>query len=68
MSCLHAVAIATLPAVDRDPFDRLLVAQYSGLIRRALILVHPDRNTQAVVFAAEVTHVLSHGVQGVLDR
>lgn len=27
MSSLHAVAIDTLPAVHRDPFDRMLVAQ-----------------------------------------
>ena len=29
MSSLHAVAIDTLPAVHRDPFDRILVAQAS---------------------------------------
>ena len=29
MSSLHAVAIDTLPAVHRDPFDRMLVAQAS---------------------------------------
>ena len=29
MSSLHAVAINTLPAVHRDPFDRMLVAQAS---------------------------------------
>ena len=29
MSSLHAVAIDTLPAVHRDPFDRMLLAQAS---------------------------------------
>ena len=29
MSSLHAVAIDTLPAIHRDPFDRMLVAQAS---------------------------------------
>ena len=29
MSSLHAVAIDTLPAVHRDPFDRMLIAQAS---------------------------------------
>ena len=29
ISSLHAVAIDTLPAVHRDPFDRMLVAQAS---------------------------------------
>jgi len=27
VTCAHAVAVATLPAVHADPFDRLLVAQ-----------------------------------------
>ena len=29
MSSLHAVAVDILPAVHRDPFDRMLVAQAS---------------------------------------
>ena len=30
----HAVAVADLPLLHRDPFDRMLVAQYAAPVRR----------------------------------
>jgi len=37
----HALAVARLPRLHRDPFDRLLVAQ-AGLLDMAILTADPD--------------------------